>query len=65
MLEIRCQCRMCGKVKVVKVPQAGYQKWMDGALIQDALPNVSADDRELMISKTCPSCFEELFSDDE
>ena len=36
-----------------------------GELIQEALPELSADQRELLISGTCPKCWDELFPPDE
>lgn len=39
--------------------------WHDGALIQNAMPDISEDLRELLISGTCGQCFDEMFRDDE
>ncbi len=55
------QCRMCGKTVQICVPDAGYAKWQHGACIQDAMPEVSISDREMLISGTCPTCWDMLF----
>jgi hypothetical protein len=45
----------------VFVNEADYWDWQDGALAQDAFPYLSADDRELLISGICPTCWEKSF----
>jgi hypothetical protein len=40
------------------------KRWEGGELIQNAMPYVSAGDRELMISGTCGPCFDEMFGDE-
>ena len=49
------------------MPVAGLKAWEDGELIQDALPNLTADQRELLISGTCDDCWKTMFGtvDDE
>ena len=57
-------CRMCREVYCVEVDAVGYEQWKAGALIQNALPTLSAEERELLISKTCDSCWNKLFPED-
>ncbi len=43
-----------------------YQQWLaSGTLIQHALPDLSDDDREILISGLGPDDFDELAADDE
>ena len=35
--------------------------WHDGALIQDALPDATVDQREFLISGCTPACWESMF----
>lgn len=58
-------CVMCGKQHELVVSQAGYESWQYGNHIQDALPELSPDDRELLISGTCDNCFNNLFEEKE
>lgn len=52
------KCVFCGKHQVVKMTSPEYSAFnFSDALIQDALPNHSADDREFLISGICPKCF--------
>ncbi len=56
------KCIGCKQTKEIVVPLAEYRAWQSGKLIQEAMPNVSANDRELIISRTCPECWAKIFS---
>jgi hypothetical protein len=58
-------CVFCGGANVVEFNVADYNAWKAGAYIQDALGYLSADDRELLMSGICPTCWNDTFSDDE
>ena len=59
-------CRLCDTVHDLTVNVEGFVSWQAGEFIQDALPELSCDERELLISGTCSTCFDELFpSEDE
>lgn len=64
-MKIQKQCRMCRKVITLEVSESGYEMMLAGAHIQDAFPELSVDDRELLISGICGSCFDELFAEDD
>jgi len=57
-------CRICGTKHVIIVPAAGYFKWARGhAKIQEALPMLSEDERELLVSGICGRCFDKMFAE--
>ena len=58
-------CRMCGEIHPIEVDLEGYQQWKAGALIQNALPTLSAGERELLISKTCDDCWNKIFPEND
>jgi len=59
-------CRICQETTELNVSVQGLVNWKSGELIQDALPELSCGERELLISGTCGTCFDELFpSEDE
>ena len=58
-------CRMCDTVHDLTVNVEGFVNWQSGQLIQNALPELSADERELLISGTCDECWQQLFPPDE
>lgn len=55
-------CINCKTRHNVIVPMDGYRLWASGqAKIQDALPMLSDDERELLMSNICPRCWDKLF----
>jgi len=46
----------------IDVTQAQLDAWESGTLIQDAMPNISADEREFIMTGITPEEWEELFS---
>lgn len=59
---VTVKCKMCGTPKGVEVPVVGYAEWKAGNFIQEAMPNVSVDDHELLVSGTCPTCWGVVFA---
>lgn len=55
-------CFHCGQENKILVETDKLEKWRNGAYIQDAFPDLSADDRELIMTGTHPECWEEMFS---
>lgn len=58
-------CRLCNEVADLTVNIEGFVAWQGGKLIQEALPELDADQRELLISGTCPTCWDKMFPSDE
>lgn len=58
---IECTCKMCGKEVDIIADQRGYNKWKKGMLIQDAMPYLTPDEREILVSGICGECFDNLF----
>jgi hypothetical protein len=64
-LEIPVTCSICKNTYVLNCMKSDYDKWQNGDYIQNALHYLSAGDRELLISKTCNTCFHEMFGSEE
>jgi len=58
-------CRCCGHDYDVVVDVDGYDRWRGGELIQNALPELSTEDREMLISGTCDVCWNMLIPEDD
>jgi len=56
-------CRHPGRVPNVK--PAALKAWLEGAHIQDVMPELPVADRELLISGMHSDCFDSLFPPDE
>ena len=51
-------CVWCKRTYIVSCTDEQYLKWKtEGMLIQDAMPNVPPEERELLISGYCNDCW--------
>jgi len=56
---IQCKCPICGQKNIVFVELEDYYKWTSGAgLVQEIFPYLFADERELLVSGICGSCWD-------
>lgn len=56
---IPTQCPICGDTKDISVPLGQYIKWaVHDEPIQYAMPQLSHDDRERLITGICPTCWD-------
>lgn len=46
----------------IQVSRFEFNEWRGGALIQEAMPNASAEDREFIISGYTPEDWNKMFS---
>lgn len=57
------RCMFCMKASEIKVPTNGFFKWFQGALIQDAFPNLTPGQRETLQSGSHEECFDDAFAE--
>ena len=63
-ITIKRACPVCKKEHSVTVEKSDYERWRSGGiLIQRAFPYLKPDEREILQSGTCPTCWDELFKD--
>lgn len=55
-------CPICGTVSMITVDTACFNKYLAGEYIQNAFPNLPADDRELILSGMCKDCQKMFFA---
>jgi hypothetical protein len=53
-------CNCCNRKVVIEVSEFAFNNWNAGALAQDALRELTDDEREILISGICGTCFDEL-----
>jgi len=58
-------CSICKKDCWVRATPEQIERWKAGELIQRAMPNVPAAERELLISGVCNTCFDAMFPEDK
>ena len=62
-LSIAVTCRQCGDTHLLEPSREGFIRWkLEGELIQAAMPELNADQRELLISSICGKCFDAMFA---
>jgi hypothetical protein len=49
----------------VLVKKTDLQAWKNGEYIQNAMPYLNVDERELLISGTCGPCFDNMFPEED
>lgn len=64
-MKIERTCPITGEVKTMDIPvtQAQLNTWRSGTLIQHAMPNLSADEREFILTGITSDVWDEMFSE--
>ena len=58
-------CTVCGEYEVWSLDRQAVERWQAGENIQNVFPDMSAGEREVLISGTHPACWDKLFSEEE
>lgn len=59
---IECRCPFCGEINKVTVEEIDYMMWEIADIsVLSAFPYLSPNEREMLISGICPSCWEKTF----
>ena len=53
-------CQVCGSPGFVRMPADEYEAWKGGAMVQQAAPSLTVEEREQLLSGTHARCWEEL-----
>ena len=64
-IKIQKTCPCCKTVNEVVVPTEGYGRWVQGELIQRAMPTIPATTREFLMTGMCGNCQDSLFGGDD
>ena len=62
-MRLDVSCVACGGLVSIAVNASDLQKWIGGKLLQDAMPYLNDDEREILISGHCGACFDVLYSE--
>lgn len=66
---ITCVCPICGTVNYIQMTsdqRRRFSDWKSGKLlIQDALPDFTPDQREMLMTGICPDCWDKIFKEEE
>jgi len=58
-------CIQCHQPQHIEARTADLDAWIGGELIQVAMPYLTADEREILISGVCGTCFDNMFGGEE
>lgn len=62
---VKTLCPICRKMLSVEVPEKGYLAWRRGELlIQDAMPELTEAERELLLSGICADCWDKVLGEE-
>lgn len=65
LITVRCKpCLCCGLSSMLTVDIDRWSKWSEGVNIQIAFPDLSENDRELLITGTHSECWDKMFLDE-
>ena len=63
---INIPCKSCKKIQSVEMTYEEFEALRTGkGHIQDLLPRLTPDERELFISGICPKCWKDIFKNEE
>lgn len=65
MIKKAKKCVFCHKFVEIEMSAEGYKKYIEGALVQDAFPEMRVEDREFLISGICEDCQKYVFGEDD
>ena len=65
MTRVDLTCMWCHEKWHIEAPEEGLAAWKSGVLIQNALPELSDDEREALISSTHPWCWDTMMEERE
>lgn len=58
-------CPMCADASELEVDEQGALRWRQGELIQKALPELTPDQRELLMTGFHSDCWDKAFSEED
>lgn len=62
-MKLTIDCICCQKSNNITCNWKDFNKWEQGASIQNAMPYLTNGERELLISGVCNNCFETMFEE--
>lgn len=58
-------CRLCGKQVEVEYTEEQLKKWLNrDVLITDIFPEWTSEQCEMLLSRTCNECWNEIFKEE-
>lgn len=62
MITVLTYCPLCEQFHEINVPAEGFHSWQRGEkTLQEALPDVNANVRQMLVDGICPDCWNKIF----
>lgn len=63
---LQVKCCVCNKIHNLKVTEESAIEYLspNRRHVQDIFPYLNAEERELLISRVCPTCWEDMFAEE-
>lgn len=58
-------CPLCNTQRYIQVSKDAYNNWKNGTTIQKAFPDLTVDERELIMTGFCSKCFDTVMEPDD
>jgi len=58
-------CMVCQRSEHVHIQKDQFDRWQNGEMIQNVFPELTEDERELLISGTHSECWDSMFEESE
>lgn len=62
-LKLTVTCWNCQAIYIVTVNSDDWKDWKAGNFIQNAMPYLSVNEREILISGICGNCFTQIWGE--
>ena len=62
---IATTCCICNNSEKFTLTTELVDRWRDGECIQNVFPGMSGDDRERLMTGTCPACWDKMFLEED
>lgn len=66
VIDVTCpKCIVCGEQETITVLKKQFDAWRDGVYVQNAFPDLTADQRELLVTGTHSACWDAIAPEDD
>lgn len=62
LTDVESECPECHNITTFQVPTQGWANYVMGQLIHLAMPTVSEDNREILLTGICKTCWDAMFN---
>ncbi len=59
-MKVTITCKSCSETFEIEYMKKDHNAWKSGMVIQKAMPYLSLDERELLITGNCGTCFDTM-----